>query len=161
MPLISVMSLREKLVGKNMGLIQGYDFPEDLYYSEKHIWVRINNDETVTLGLTDLARKHVNSIVLIELFLKEGSQIQCNKPFGAVDSAKGTNVLYTPISGKIETRNENVMVNPKIIENSPYTLGWCIKIIPSSLDEELTKLMKGDSPKFIKWVMEEIKRIEL
>jgi glycine cleavage system H protein len=145
-----------------MGSLKGYNFPNELYYSDKHIWVKINSNEIVTLGLTDFAVKNVDDVVLIELFQKEGSQIQRNKPFGALDSAKGTNILYSPISGTIEKRNRKVMMDPLVLINAPYTIGWCIKLTPanpSSFEEELKSLMKGDTPEFIEWVTKEIKRI--
>ncbi len=142
-----------------MGLIQGYDFPDEFYYSKKHIWVKIDSEGVATVGLTDFASKNVDDIVLIELFLKEGSQIQCNKPFGAVDSAKGTNILYAPFSGKIEKINRKTIMDPLVLVNAPYTLGWSIKLKPSSLEEELACLMKGGTSDFFEWITKEIKRI--
>jgi len=145
-----------------MGLIQGYDFPNELYYSKKHIWVKVDSNESLTLGLTDFAIKNADEVVLIELFQKEGSQIQCDKPFGALDSAKGTNILYSPFSGTIEKRNRKVMMDALVVINAPYTIGWCIKLTPTnptSFEEELTSLMKGDTPEFIEWITNEIKRI--
>jgi glycine cleavage system H protein len=154
------MSSTKSNGGKNMGLIQGYDFPDELYYSKKHIWVKFDSDGVAILGLTDFARKNVDDVVLIELFLKEGSQIQCNKPFGALDSAKGTQILYSPLSGKIEKRNRKIMMDPSALTNAPYTLGWCIKLSPSSLEEELTSLMKGGSPELFEWFTNEIKKFK-
>jgi glycine cleavage system H protein len=143
-----------------MGLIQGYEFPEDLYYSKIHIWIRLDSDGTATLGLNDFANKSGDGIVLIELFLKEGSLIQFNKPFGALDSGKGTNILYSPLSGTIEKRNRKVMMDPLVLASAPYGIGWLVKITPSpsSLEEELAHLMKGDTPEFVEWIRSEIEK---
>ncbi len=142
-----------------MSKISDYKFPEDLYYSERHIWVKVEKDRMVTLGLTDFASKNVDDIVLIELFLKEGSKIQSNQPFGALDSSKGTNILYSPVSGELIKRNRKVMMDPLVIVKKPYTLGWLIKIMPSfSLNDELAYLMKEGEPEFVKWLKNEIEK---
>jgi glycine cleavage system H protein len=140
-----------------MSKINVYKFPEDLYYSKRHIWVKVEKDGMITLGLTDFASKNVDDIVVIELFLKEGSQIQSNQPFGALDSSKGTNILYSPVSGEISKRNRKVMMDPLVIVKKPYTLGWLIKIMPSSsLEKELANLMKEGTHEFEKWLKTEI-----
>jgi glycine cleavage system H protein len=142
-----------------MSKINVYKFPEDLYYSKRHIWVKVEKDGMITLGLTDFASKNVDDIVVIELFLKEGSQIQSNQPFGALDSSKGTNILYSPVSGEISKRNRKVMMDPLVIVKKPYTLGWLIKIMPSSsLEEELAYLMKESTTEFEKWLKTEIEK---
>ncbi len=136
-----------------------YRFPADLYYSERHIWVRVEKDGSVTLGLTDFASKNVDDIVIIELFLKEGSTIQSNQPFGALDSSKGTNILYSPVSGEISKRNRKIMMDPLIIVKKPYTLGWLIKIMPSSsLEDDLAHLMREGTPNFIEFLKNEMEK---
>lgn len=145
--------------GTPVSKINDYSFPADLCYSKRHIWVRVEKDGLVTLGLTDFASKNVDDIVLIELFLKEGSQIQSNQPFGALDSSKGTNILYSPVSGEIFKRNRKVMMDPLVIVKKPYTLGWLIKIMPSSsLKDELANLMKEGAPEFVEWLKNEIEK---
>ncbi|MFX1519615.1 MAG: glycine cleavage system protein H [Promethearchaeota archaeon] len=138
-----------------------YKFPEDLYYSERHIWAKMEKDGMITLGLTDFASKNIEDIVVIELFLKEGSQIRSNQPFGALDSSKGTNILYSPVSGEISKRNRKVMMDPLVIVRKPYTLGWLIKVVPSfSLEEELAHLMREGTPEFEKWIKTEIEKFK-
>ena len=145
----------------SMSKISDYKFPVDLYYSERHIWAKMEKDGMITLGLTDFASKNIEDIVVVELFLKEDSQIKSNQPFGALDSSKGTNILYSPVSGKISKRNRKVMMDPLVIVRKPYTLGWLIKVIPSSsLDEELTNLMKESTPEFEKWLKTEIEKFK-
>ncbi|MFX1466589.1 MAG: glycine cleavage system protein H [Promethearchaeota archaeon] len=144
-----------------MSKISDYNFPEDLYYSQRHIWAKMEKDGMITLGLTDYARKNIEDIVVIELFLKEDSQIQSNQPFGAIDSSKGTNILYSPVSGKISKRNRKIMMDPLVVVRKPYTLGWLIKIEPSSsLEEELESLMKQGTPEFEKWLKTEIEKFK-
>ncbi len=143
----------------SMSKISDYKFPEDLYYSKQHIWAKMEEDGIITIGLTDFASKSIEDIVVIELFLKEGSQIQSNQPFGALDSSKGTNILYAPVSGEISKRNRKVMMDPLVIVRKPYTLGWLIKVVPSSsLEEELANLMKEGTPDFEKWLKTEIEK---
>ncbi|MHA2061929.1 MAG: hypothetical protein ACW963_06535 [Candidatus Sifarchaeia archaeon] len=63
--------------------------------------------------------------------------------------------------GKIGFNTGYVFSN-ELFYSAPYKIGWCIKLTPTnptSFEEELTSLMKGDTPEFIKWITNEIKRI--
>jgi len=36
--------------------------PNDLFYSETHEWVRLNDDGTVTVGITDHAQEQLGEV---------------------------------------------------------------------------------------------------
>ena len=46
--------------------IAGYNIPEDLYYDERHFWVRVEGDELV-IGMDDFAEKLAGQIVFVQL----------------------------------------------------------------------------------------------
>jgi glycine cleavage system H protein len=121
--------------------IEGYVFPDDLYYSDQFIWCRVENAGLATIGLNELAVKAVKEFALIEIFFPVGYEITAGKPIGASDSWKGTLTLYSPISGKIVDVNHDVEHDPQSLMSEPYSSGWFIKVAPNNLVADLSKLM--------------------
>lgn len=139
--------------------IEGYTFPDDLYYSDQFLWVRIESDNLAIIGLNELAVKAVKEFALIEIFFPVGYEIAAGKPVGASDSWKGSLTLYSPISGKIIEVNEAVELDPHLLMTDPYGAGWFFKISPINLLAEKEALMKGGSPELVKWVKATIRKV--
>jgi len=139
--------------------IEGYVFPNDLYYSDQFLWVRIETDNLAIIGLNELAVKAVKEFALIEIFYPVGYEINAGKPIGASDSWKGSLTLYSPISGKIMDVNQEVELDPQTVIKDPYDSGWLIKVSPNNLLAEKNVLMKGGSPELVKWVKATIKKV--
>ncbi len=115
---------------------------DELHYSEEHIWVRREGDHTVTLGITDYAQLELGDLNYIEL-PNEGDEIVYCEPFGSVECAKLVNDLYAPVCGKVLAVNRDVIDNPTLINDSPYSQGWVIRAKLYSIDE-LDTLMSAD-----------------
>jgi len=115
---------------------------DELHYSEEHIWVRREDDHTVTLGMTDYAQLELGGLNYIEL-PNEGDEIVYCEPFGSVECAKLVNDLYAPVCGKVLAVNRDVIDNPTLINQSPYSQGWVIRARLYSIDE-LDTLMSAD-----------------
>lgn len=133
--------------------IDEYKFPEGLYYHKEHLWARVE-DDLVVVGITDFTQKLAGTIKRIAT-LEEEDEVSQDKPFGTLSSGKWTGKLYAPVSGEIEEVNEDVEDNPKLCNDDPYGKGWIIKISPSNLDADLSKLMKI-GPEFETWIKKEI-----
>jgi glycine cleavage system H protein len=139
--------------------IKGYVFPDDLYYSDQFLWIRIESDNLAIIGLNELAVKAVKEFALIEIFYPVGYEITAGKPIGASDSWKGSLTLYNPISGKIVEVNQDVEYDPQLVITDPYGAGWFFKISPINLLADKKALMKGGSPELVKWVKATIKKL--
>jgi glycine cleavage system H protein len=139
--------------------IEGYSFPEDLYYHKEHYWARVE-PEGVTIGTSDFAQKLAGQIVFVEL-PSVGKNIEQGKPCGSMESGKWVGRIYAPVSGKVESVNEELEESPELINSSPYEKGWIFRITPSNLQEELKGLMKGDPLlDFIKSEIQRVKKIK-
>jgi glycine cleavage system H protein len=137
--------------------IEGYLFPEDLYYHKEHFWAKVEGN-TVVVGTTDFAQKAAGDIVFIEL-PSVGRTIEQGKPCGSMESGKWVGRIYAPLSGKVESSNEKLEDSPELVNESPYEKGWIFKISPSNLQEELKKLMKvNDLTDFMKSEIERVKK---
>ena len=137
--------------------IEGYLFPDDLYYHKEHFWAKVEGN-TVVVGTTDFAQKAAGDIVFIEL-PSVGRTVEQGKPCGSMESGKWVGRIYAPVSGKVESSNENLEDSPELVNESPYEKGWIFKISPSNLQEELKQLMKvNDLPDFMKSEIERVKK---
>jgi glycine cleavage system H protein len=136
--------------------IEGYIFPDDLYYHKEHFWAKLEGN-MVMMGTNDFAQKLAGQIVYVEL-PPIGKVLEQGKPCGSMESGKWVGRIYAPISGKVESTNQELEDNPELINESPYEKGWICKINPSNLQEELKKLMQGGS--FEEFIKTEIIRVK-
>lgn len=113
--------------------------PPDLKYSEEHEWVRVESGNVVVIGITEFAAESLGDIVFVEL-PEAGSQLSQFEKMGEIESVKAVNDLYSPVSGQINERNEQVIDNPQLVNDNPYEAGWMLKVElsdPSQLDKLL------------------------
>jgi glycine cleavage system H protein len=136
--------------------IQDLDFPDELYYSDYHMWVRCIDDNKVQIGLSDLGQAAAGKIRFVRFFPK-GRSVQKEKTMGTIETGKWVGPLRAPLSGKIVSVNLNVRKKPVLINDAPYDEGWLFEIEPSDLKNEISLLRRTNAPDFKDWVEKEIK----
>ena len=116
------------------------NIPKDLYYTETHEWVRIE-DGFAYIGITDYAQDSLGEIVFIEL-PEENDQVTQFSEFAAIESVKAASDINAPRSGVVVTVNEELEDNPELLNEDPYE-NWIMKIeIEDKL--ELNKLLNAE-----------------
>jgi len=125
-------------------------FPEDLRYTKEHEWARIEDDDTVRVGVTDYAQEKLGDIVFVEV-PKEGDVVKKDEAFGVIESTKTASDLFSPASGSVLEVNEILLDAPEIINDDPYDEGWIIRIQVEDLSE-LDELM--DNKEYEEYVNE-------
>ena len=110
------------------------EIPGDLKFKTSHEWIRVEQDGTVTVGISDHAQDLLGDIVFVEL-PDIGTQMNAEDEVAIVESVKAASDVYSPISGEIIEVNEILLDNPETINESPYSDGWFYKIQPDDLDE--------------------------
>lgn len=118
------------------------EIPGDLKFRPSHEWVRVEEDGTVTVGISDHAQDLLGDIVFVEL-PETGRQISAEDEIAIVESVKAASDVYSPISGEIIEINELLIDAPETVNDSPYTDGWFFKIQPENIDE-LNDLLSPD-----------------
>jgi glycine cleavage system H protein len=108
--------------------------PEDLFYSEEHEWVRLD-DDVATIGITDYAQEQLGDIVYVDL-PQVGETIASGAVVGELESTKSVSVIFSPLSGEVVARNEALDGGAEVINSDPYGEGWLIKVRPH--DEDAT-----------------------
>ena len=118
------------------------DIPGDLRIAASHEWVRINDDGTVTIGITEHAQEQLGDIVFVET-PEIDMQCQPEQAVAVVESVKAASDLYAPVAGQIIDANNALADNPELINDSPYEDGWIFKIQPDDVGE-VENLMNPD-----------------
>jgi len=111
----------------------------ELKYSEDHEWLRVDDDTTVTIGITDFAQKQLGDVVYVEL-PEIGQQVTKDEDAAVVESVKAASDLKAPVSGTVLEINSLLSDEPEKVNTDPTGEGWFLKL---KLDnaEELEQLM--------------------
>jgi len=115
---------------------------DELQYSDQHIWVRYEENHTVTLGITDFAQLRLGKLNHVEL-PNEGDEIVTCECFASVECSRLFNDLYAPVCGRVISVNREVINDPSLINYSPYNQGWIMRAKLFSL-YDLDMLMSAD-----------------
>ena len=110
------------------------EIPNNLKFLDSHEWARLEEDGTVTVGISDHAQGLLGDIVFVEL-PDTGKIINKQDDIAIVESVKAASDVYSPLSGEIVSVNEALNDNPELINSSPYNDGWFFKIKPQNNDE--------------------------
>lgn len=105
------------------------DIPSELRYVDTHEWARLEDDGTVTVGITDHAQEALGDIVYVELPEVDTDGI-AGEEAGVVESVKAASDVYFPISGTVIAVNSALTESPEIINTDPYGEGWFYKLKP-------------------------------
>jgi len=119
------------------------ELPGDLKYSKSHEWVRVNDDGTVTVGITDHAQEQLGDMVYVEV-PEQGRELEAEEACAVVESVKAASDVYTPLAGTIVEANAALADAPEAINQDAYGAGWLMKLKPASGDA-LNDLMDPDT----------------
>jgi glycine cleavage system H protein len=113
-------------------------YPDDLKYTREHEWAR-GGGGRVTVGITDYAQEALGDIVYVDV-PPVGTAVTGGETFGEVESTKSVSDIYSPVTGTIVERNDELDKSPELINTDPYGQGWLVVIELADADE-LDELM--------------------
>ena len=117
--------------------------PSDLKYASSHEWARLEEDGTVTVGISDHAQNALGDVVFVEL-PEIGRELTAGQDAGGVDSVNAASDIYAPVSGEVIAINDVLEDSPETINGDPYQLGWFFRLQPSD-PAELDSLLDADA----------------
>jgi glycine cleavage system H protein len=106
----------------------------EMKYLSSHEWARVEEDGTVTIGISDHAQAALGDVVYVET-PEVGSNVVSGEEAGVVESVKAASDIYAPVSGEVIAINEALEDEPEIVNGSPYDDGWFFKVKPSDLSD--------------------------
>ena len=118
------------------------DTPSELKYASSHEWARLEEDGTVTIGITDHAQEALGDVVFVEL-PDVGTTLAVAEEAGVVESVKAASDIYAPIAGAVIAINDKLEDEPETVNSDPYNDGWFYKLQPAD-SSELDALMSAE-----------------
>jgi glycine cleavage system H protein len=119
------------------------NIPADLKYTAEHEYVRVKQDGTADVGVTDYAQGELGDVVYIEL-PKVGAKFAKHDVFGTIEAVKAVSELFSPVSGEITAVNDRLDKEPALVNTDPYGEGWMIRIKIAD-QSEVDSLLDSDA----------------
>ena len=116
--------------------------PTELRYSAEHQWVRLQEDGTAQIGITNTAQNALGDIVFIEL-PAVGATFAAGEQAALVESVKSASDVYCPIAGEVMAVNGVLDGSPETVNESPYDAGWFFIIRPTQV-QDIETLLTAD-----------------
>lgn len=119
------------------------EIPSELKYARTHEWARLEEDGTVTVGITDHAQDALGDVVFVEQ-PEVGAQVAAQEEAGVVESVKAASDIYAPVSGTVVAINDSLEDAPEHVNEDPYGDGWFFRIEPDD-PADLDDLMDAEA----------------
>ena len=108
--------------------------PSELKYASSHEWARLEEDGTVTVGISDHAQDALGDVVFVEL-PEVGNSLAAGEEAGVVESVKAASDIYAPVGGEVIAVNDQLEDEPETVNSDPYNDGWIFKLQPADTSE--------------------------
>ena len=108
--------------------------PIELKYARTHEWARLEEDGTVTVGITDHAQAALGDVVFVET-PEVGVVLAAGDESGVVESVKAASDIYAPLTGEVLEINMLLEDDPETVNSDPYNEGWFYKLQPADVSE--------------------------
>ncbi|MGH8121925.1 MAG: glycine cleavage system protein GcvH [Rudaea sp.] len=120
------------------------EIPGDLKFMKSHEWARVEDNGTVTVGISDHAQGLLGDLVYVEL-PSVGDTVQAGTACAVVESVKAASDVYAPVSGEVISVNAALGDKPETINEDAYGEGWIFVVKPNNLAEESEELLDPDA----------------
>jgi len=123
---------------------QGCIIPKDLYYDvENQVWLRVNEDGTVTMGLTDVGQTRAGRLLHARI-KSVGTRVKKGKPVATLESGKWAGPVPALVEGEVVEVNQKVLEDPNFINIDPYGEAWIARLKPADLQRDIKDLLAGE-----------------
>ena len=120
----------------------------ELKYSKDHEWLRLHDDGTATIGITDFAQKQLGDVVYVEL-PEVGKQVNKDEDNAVVESVKAASDVKSPVSGSVLEINDTLNDDPEKVNTDPTGEGWFLKLKLDNTNEVEQLLNEAEYQTFI------------
>lgn len=122
--------------------------PSELRYAKSHEWLKVADDGTALVGITDYAQNSLGDITFVQV-PKAGAILKAGEAFGVVESVKAASDVYSPAAGTVVEVNQALDSNPEKVNQAPYTDGWMFKLKLASPGDSASLMSASDYEKSI------------
>ena len=123
----------------------GCEFRPELYYDNDYqIWVRIEGDGSLAVGMTDISQTIAGKILHVRV-RRPGTFRPAGKPVATIESGKWAGPVPNLFDCTIDRANHEVLDNPALLNMQPYE-AWIARVRPvRSPQAALAGLVTGDA----------------
>ena len=118
------------------------EIPGDLKFLKSHEWARVEDNGTVTVGISDHAQGLLGDLVYVEL-PEVGDSVTAGNAVAVVESVKAASDVYSPVTGKVVAVNAALADNPETINEDAFGEGGLFVVEPTDT-EALADLLSPD-----------------
>ena len=119
------------------------DVPAELKYTKSHEWVKVGDDGTLTIGISDHAQAALGDLVYVEA-PETGESYAPGDACAVVESVKAASDVYCPVAGEVVESHESLADEPEHVNEDPYGDGWIFKLKPEN-PGDVDELMDADA----------------
>jgi glycine cleavage system H protein len=102
------------------------NIPADRSYTATHQWVRMEDDGTATVGITDHAQEQLGDVVFVQ-HPEVGRKVKRGENCAVVESVKAASDIPAPLSGEIIDVNAAAAAAPEKLNQDPYA-AWLFRV---------------------------------
>lgn len=102
------------------------NFPAELKYTKDHEWVKMLDDTTALVGISDFAQSEMGDLVFVNL-PAVGDDVVAGEAACDVESVKAVSDVMSPVTGSVAEVNEELDDSPELLNSDPYG-AWIMKI---------------------------------
>ena len=102
------------------------NFPAELKYTKDHEWVKMLDDTTALVGISDFAQSELGDLVFVNL-PAVGDDVVAGEAACDVESVKAVSDVMSPVTGTVAEVNEELDDSPELLNSDPYG-AWIMKI---------------------------------
>ena len=102
------------------------NFPAELKYTKDHEWVKMLDDTTALVGISDFAQSELGDLVFVNL-PAVGDDVVAGEAACDVESVKAVSDVMSPVTGSVAEVNEELDDSPDLLNSDPYG-AWIMKI---------------------------------
>lgn len=98
----------------------GCEFRPELFYDDEYqIWLRLEDDDSLSVGMTDLSQAIAGHILHVRV-RRPGTARPTGKPVATIESGKWAGPIPNFFNCTIIEANEHVMEQPDLLNSDPY-----------------------------------------
>lgn len=136
---------------------QVYNVPAGVFISPEHIWLSIELNGALKVGIDDFALKVIGQIDEV-VPPKKGKKVKKGAPLFSIRQDSRTLTFPSPVSGEVSSINTDLIDNVEIFKVKLYEVCWVCCLAPTNLTRDLQTLRIGEDA--VSWYQEEIDKFQ-